>query len=59
MPLALTNRVKVAGRMAVQIGANMLQKANGGSGLLLGGVPGVIPAKSCSIGGGKVGLNLC
>lgn len=35
----------------------MLQKANGGSGLLLGGVPGVMPAKVVVIGGGKVGLN--
>lgn len=56
LPL-LTPMSEVAGRMAVQIGANMLQKANGGSGLLLGGVPGVMPAKVVVIGGGKVGLN--
>lgn len=56
LPL-LTPMSEVAGRMAVQIGANMLQKANGGSGLLLGGVPGVMPAKVVIIGGGKVGLN--
>lgn len=56
LPL-LTPMSEVAGRMAVQIGANMLQKANGGSGLLLGGVPGVMPAEVVIIGGGKVGLN--
>lgn len=56
LPL-LTPMSEVAGRMAVQIGANMLQKGNGGSGLLLGGVPGVMPAKVVIIGGGKVGLN--
>lgn len=56
LPL-LTPMSEVAGRMAVQIGANMLQKANGGRGLLLGGVPGVMPAEVVIVGGGKVGLN--
>ncbi|NCC53925.1 MAG: alanine dehydrogenase [Erysipelotrichia bacterium] len=56
LPL-LTPMSAVAGRMAVQVGANMLQKANGGSGILLGGVPGVMPAEVVIIGGGKVGLN--
>ena len=48
---------EVAGRMSVQIGANLLQKANGGAGMLLGGVPGVAPAEVVIIGGGNVGLN--
>lgn len=56
LPL-LSPMSEVAGRMAVQVGANMLQKANGGSGILLGGVPGVMPAEVVIIGGGKVGLN--
>lgn len=56
LPL-LSPMSEVAGRMAVQIGANMLQKYSGGSGLLLGGVPGVLPAEVVIIGGGKVGLN--
>ena len=56
LPL-LTPMSEVAGRMAVQIGANMLQKINGGRGLLLGGVPGVFPAEVVIIGGGIVGLN--
>ncbi len=56
LPL-LTPMSEVAGRMAVQIGASMLQKANGGRGLLLGGVPGVMPAEVVIIGGGKVGFN--
>lgn len=56
LPL-LSPMSEVAGRMAVQVGANMLQKANGGSGILLGGVPGVMPADVVIIGGGKVGLN--
>ena len=43
--------------MSVQIGASMLQKANGGSGILLGGVPGVMPANVVVIGGGTVGFN--
>lgn len=48
---------EVAGRMSVQIGATFLQKANGGEGVLLGGVPGVPPAKVVIIGGGTVGTN--
>lgn len=48
---------EVAGRMSVQIGANILQKHNGGSGILLGGVPGVLPAEVLIIGGGVVGTN--
>lgn len=56
LPL-LTPMSEVAGRMAVQVGATMLQKNNGGRGLLLGGVPGVFPAEVVVIGGGIVGLN--
>ncbi len=56
LPL-LTPMSEVAGRMAVQVGVNMLQKANGGSGVLLGGVPGVMPANVVIIGGGVVGFN--
>lgn len=48
---------EVAGRMAVQIGANFLEKNNGGPGILLGGVPGVRRANVTIIGGGVVGLN--
>lgn len=48
---------EVAGRMSIQIGANMLQKYNGGSGILLGGVPGVLPGEVLIIGGGVVGIN--
>lgn len=48
---------EVAGRMSIQIGANLLQKYNGGSGVLLGGVPGVLPAEVVIIGGGVVGTN--
>jgi alanine dehydrogenase len=48
---------EVAGRMSVQVGANLLQKTNGGRGLLLGGVPGVEPGNVVIIGGGNVGLN--
>ncbi len=48
---------KVAGRMAVQAGAHSLESPQGGSGLLLGGVPGVAPAKVVVIGGGVVGVN--
>ncbi|MFD1744040.1 alanine dehydrogenase [Rhizobium helianthi] len=47
---------EVAGRLAIQAGATALQKANGGRGILLGGVPGVLPAKVTVIGGGVVGL---
>jgi alanine dehydrogenase len=48
---------EVAGRMSVQIGANLLQKSNGGRGVLLGGVTGVAPAEVVIIGGGVVGTN--
>jgi alanine dehydrogenase len=48
---------EVAGRMAVQVGAVALQKANGGLGKLLGGVPGVAPAKVVVLGGGVVGTH--
>jgi len=48
---------EVAGRMSIQVGAVSLQKANGGSGMLLGGVPGTPPAKVTIIGGGVVGTN--
>ncbi|MFB1035941.1 MAG: alanine dehydrogenase, partial [Sinobacterium sp.] len=48
---------EVAGRMSVQAGAHHLEKSNGGRGVLLGGVPGVAPAKVLVIGGGVVGEN--
>jgi len=48
---------EVAGRMAIQVGAVALQKANGGRGVLLGGVPGVAPGRVTIIGGGVVGTN--
>lgn len=48
---------EVAGRLAVQAGAHCLEKAQGGSGVLLGGVPGVEPGKVVVIGGGTVGFN--
>jgi alanine dehydrogenase len=48
---------QVAGRMAIQAGATALQKATGGRGVLLGGVPGVLPGKVLVIGGGVVGFN--
>ena len=48
---------QVAGRMSIQAGATALEKANGGRGVLLGGVPGVLPAKVVVIGGGVVGFN--
>lgn len=48
---------EVAGRMSVQIGAQFLEKHYGGKGILLGGVPGVPPAKVTIIGGGIVGTN--
>jgi len=46
---------EVAGRMSIQAGAHNLEKAQGGNGMLLGGVPGVAPAKVLIIGGGVVG----
>lgn len=48
---------QVAGRMSIQAGATALEKAHGGRGVLLGGVPGVMPAKVAVIGGGVVGFN--
>ncbi len=48
---------EIAGRMSIQVGASSLEKAHGGSGVLLGGVPGVEPAKVVILGGGVVGTN--
>ncbi len=48
---------EVAGRMAIQAGGHCLEKAHGGMGVLLGGVPGVPPAKIVILGAGVVGLN--
>ena len=56
LPL-LTPMSEVAGRLSIQSGAYALQKANGGRGVLLGGVPGVEPAKVVIIGGGVSGSN--
>ncbi len=56
LPL-LTPMSEVAGRMAVQVGAHYLQKPEGGRGVLMGGVPGVLPAKVVIVGGGVVGVN--
>jgi alanine dehydrogenase len=56
LPL-LTPMSEVAGRLSVQAAASFLEKPKGGSGMLLGGVPGVKPAKVVVIGGGIVGRN--
>ena len=56
LPL-LTPMSEIAGRMAVQIGASLLEKPHGGRGVLLGGVPGVTPADVVIVGAGVVGLN--
>src|SRR5919199_23048 len=48
---------EVAGRMSVQVGAHYLEKEQGGRGVLLGGVPGVAPAKVAILGGGVAGVN--
>ncbi|HWQ41370.1 MAG TPA: alanine dehydrogenase [Desulfosporosinus sp.] len=48
---------EVAGRMSIQVGAQFLEKQYGGKGVLLGGVPGVPPAKVAIVGGGIVGIN--
>ncbi|HEX8500490.1 MAG TPA: alanine dehydrogenase [Pyrinomonadaceae bacterium] len=56
LPL-LTPMSEVAGRMAVQVGAQYLEKMNGGRGVLLGGVPGVPGARVVILGGGVVGTN--
>src|SRR5258708_31900685 len=58
LPL-LTPMSEVAGRMAVQVGAQYLEAPNGGRGVLLGGVPGVAPANIVILGGGRVGHNAC
>jgi alanine dehydrogenase len=58
LPL-LTPMSEVAGRMSIQVGATYLEKINGGRGVLLGGVPGVAPARVTIIGGGVVGTNAC
>src|ERR1039457_6635727 len=54
LPL-LTPMSEVAGRMAVQVGAQYLEKPNGGRGILLGGVPGTAPGNVVILGGGIVG----
>lgn len=56
LPL-LSPMSEVAGRMSIQIGAHFLENANGGKGVLLGGVPGVAPGKVTILGGGTVGCN--
>jgi alanine dehydrogenase len=56
LPL-LTPMSEVAGRMAIQVGATYLERINGGRGVLLGGVPGVVPGRVTIIGGGVVGTN--
>jgi alanine dehydrogenase len=56
LPL-LTPMSEVAGRMAIQVGAQYLEAPNGGRGVLLGGVPGVAPASVLILGGGVVGHN--
>lgn len=56
LPL-LTPMSEVAGRMAIQEGAKYLERHSGGAGVLLGGVPGVLPGKVLVLGGGVVGVN--
>jgi alanine dehydrogenase len=56
LPL-LTPMSEIAGRMSVQIGAHFLEKRHGGRGVLLGGVPGVLPCCVAIVGGGVVGTN--
>ncbi len=56
LPL-LTPMSEVAGRLSIQVGAVSLQKANGGRGVLLGGVAGVLPGKVVVLGGGVAGTN--
>ncbi len=48
---------EIAGRMSAIVGANYLSKVNGGAGVLLGGVPGVAPARVVVVGGGTAGVN--
>ena len=56
LPL-LTPMSEVAGRLSIQVAAHWLEKENGGSGVLLGGVPGTAPANVTIVGGGTVGIN--
>ncbi|MTI83962.1 MAG: alanine dehydrogenase [Firmicutes bacterium] len=56
LPL-LTPMSEVAGRMSIQVGAQMLEKPKGGKGVLMAGVPGTYPAKVTIVGGGIVGTN--
>jgi alanine dehydrogenase len=56
LPL-LTPMSEVAGRRSIQVGARLLEKINGGRGILIGGVPGVEPANVVIVGGGVVGTN--
>ena len=56
LPL-LTPMSEVAGRMSIQVGAAYLEYERGGRGILLGGVPGVLPAQVCIVGGGIVGTS--
>ena len=56
LPL-LSPMSEVAGRLSIQVGAHYLEKAQGGRGVLLGGVPGVAPAKVAIFGGGVSGVN--
>lgn len=56
LPL-LTPMSEVAGRMSIQVGAHYLEHTQGGRGILLGGIPGVLPAEVVIIGGGVVGTN--
>lgn len=53
----LTIMSEIAGKMSVQIGCHYLERQNGGSGILLGGVPGTGPGNVAVIGGGSVGMN--
>ncbi|PIZ03627.1 MAG: alanine dehydrogenase [Gammaproteobacteria bacterium CG_4_10_14_0_8_um_filter_38_16] len=56
LPL-LSPMSQVAGRLSIQVGSASLEKSHGGSGVLLGGVPGVFPGKVTVVGGGVVGTN--
>jgi alanine dehydrogenase len=56
LPL-LTPMSEVAGKLSIQVGAHWLEKENGGSGILLGGIPGTAPANVTIVGGGIVGVN--
>ncbi|OGT33432.1 MAG: alanine dehydrogenase [Gammaproteobacteria bacterium RIFCSPHIGHO2_02_FULL_39_13] len=56
LPL-LSPMSQVAGRLSIQVGSACLEKSHGGSGVLLGGVPGVYPGKVTVVGGGVVGTN--